>query len=116
MTPAFGSASVQFWTTPSPTHLGSQQRPSVHGRSGSPERTAHVAHWASWADCLPVVKERHGVVARTMVAALHDPPEDAAHLRCVAECRLVLAGAGYDTPEWQVLADGLPSPTRPRGA
>ena len=53
---------------------------------------------------------RHGGVVRAMVAALHDPPEDAAHLRAVVECRLVLAGVGFDTPQWQALADGL----RPR--
>ena len=42
-------------------------------------RTAHAAHSASWADCLPVIKERRGFVVRTMVAALNDPPKDAVH-------------------------------------
>ena len=32
-------------------------------------RTAHAPHWASWADCLQVIKERRGVVVRTLVAA-----------------------------------------------
>ena len=80
--------------------------------SGSPECSAHCPRGplASWADCLPVIKERHGGVVRAMVAALHDPPEDAVHLRAVVECRLVLAGVGHDMPEWQALADRL----RPR--
>ena len=29
------------WTTSSPSHLGSRQPPSMHGRSGSPECSAH---------------------------------------------------------------------------
>ena len=67
-------------------------------------RTARAALWASWADCLPMIEERHDDVARTMVAALNDLPEFAAHLLGVVECLLVLQAKG---------TNGLhPSPTR----
>ena len=111
MTPAFGSASVPFLDNSLAVPLGSRQPPSVHGGLRSALRTGHAANWASWADCLPVIKERHCGVVRT------DPPEDAVHLRGVVESRLVLTGVGYDTPDWQALADGLrPSPIGPWAA
>ena len=36
-------------------------------------RTSKAAHWASWADCLPMIRERHPQVANIMVEQLDRP-------------------------------------------
>ena len=37
-------------------------------------RTSKAAHWASWADCLSMIRERHPQVANIMVEQLDRPP------------------------------------------
>ena len=32
-----------------------------------------VSHWASWADCLPMIHERHQAVAALLVERLENP-------------------------------------------
>ena len=48
--------------------------PLVLGGLGlrSAVRTRVPAHWASWADCLPMVKDRHPEVAASMVAGCRE--------------------------------------------
>ena len=52
----------------------------------SAERTRVSAYWASWADCMPMIKERHPMVAELFVRSLEgvlDTPHlrEASHLR-----------------------------------
>ena len=75
-----------------------------------------AAHWASWADCLRMVRKRHPSVADTMVLGLERDP--APSLRAVRVCQQTLIDAGFEAPPWDVLsadslqeteADGEPS-------
>ena len=62
----------------------------------SAERTRHAAHWASWADCLAMVQQRHPTVSEEMVVGLD---RDAAPcLASVRHCREVLAEANFHPP------------------
>ena len=52
-----------------PFHIASVREPSCHiacqsGRAGHPER------WASWADCLAMVKARHPIVAARIIGEI----------------------------------------------
>ena len=81
-------------------------------------RVRHVAHWASWADSLHMVRTRHPGVAELMINGL----QANASLTClqwVRRCRQVVLDAGLEMPPWQELADSLPprheepEPTQP---
>ena len=95
MTSAFGSVSVFFLTVSLSSHLGSRQRPFMHGGSGSAERFPRCPRGplGELADYLLMTKNE-----------FHNFPESAVRFRGVVESRVVLAGVG---PEWQALADGL---------
>ena len=63
----------------------------------SAHRTQPAAHWASWADALKMVHERHPGVAETMVGALETNGESSsiqAVLRCARSCRVREANLG----------------------
>ena len=62
----------------------------------SAQRSRHAAHWASWADCLAMVHERHPAVAEAMVVGLEREP--APCLAAVRHCRQVLAEASFHQP------------------
>ena len=67
-------------------------------------RTSLPAHWASWGECLGMIKDRHPEVADMIVSALENHPRtpnlEAAH--------------GFEPPDWRSLANGLrPSPREP---
>ena len=47
----------------------------------SPQRMAHAAYWATWADALPMISERLPVVATSIVTAL----ENQGVRRCLGE-------------------------------
>ena len=90
--------------------------PLVLGGVGlrSAVRTRVLAHWASWADCLPMVKDRHPEVAASMVAGLQRA-ETTASLRAMAHAVEELARIpGFEPPSWEALADGArPLPREP---
>ena len=86
-----------------PLHLG-----GLGNRSAS--RTAHAAHWGSWADCLSTIRERHSNIAEVMSEALANPPATAAHLQGALQSRSSLASVGFITPAWSSFLQGL----RPR--
>ena len=75
-------------------------------------RTREAVHWASWADCLAMVRARHPIVAAriiwemgrfTPVACLED----------VQACALALGAVGIELPSWSELANGArPLPSR----
>ena len=88
--------------------------PLVPGGLGlrSAVRTRLLAHWASWADCLPMIKARHPEVAASMVEGLQrvDTTEC---LRAVARAAEELSRLpGFVLPSWEALANVARSPVR----
>ena len=91
-----------FWEVASlPLSMGGLGMRSASG-------TAVAAHWASWADCLGMIQERHAVVADLLIGSLDAPPESAFQLSGATECRTLLAGVGFETPSWFVVASAPP--------
>ena len=69
----------------------------------SAARIREGAHWASWADCLKMVRQRHPAVADTMVSGLVEGP-----VRCseaVRRCAQSLTDAGFEPPSSTELAN-----------
>ena len=70
-------------------------------------RVRPAAHWASWADSLRMVRQRHPAIAERMVAGLEgDGPE--ACFQSVRQCQQTVLEAGLEMPHWQELADSPP--------
>ena len=83
--------------------------PLVLGGLGlrSAERTRVSAYWASWADCMPMIKERHPMVAELFVRSLEGVP-DTPHLREAAEAARNLGGVlGFEPPSCPDLEAGV---------
>ena len=76
-------------------------------------RTSPAAHWASWADSLPMIQKRHPAVARLIVAQLSGSAEGP-HLSGATVSRERLLDVSYVAPTWIQIADGL-RPNRPEG-
>ena len=76
-------------------------------RSAAPSRAA--AYWASWADAMPVIGERHPRVLARMLMGLADPrgASAAPSTRAAAQAEAALRLAGFHAPPWTALADGL---------
>ena len=68
-------------------------------------RTAPAAHWASWADALKMIRDRHPAVVDIVVDALRRP-EESMTIRTVVECAAVLERTGFECPSWEDLAEG----------
>ena len=68
-------------------------------------RSRESAHWASWADCLAMVKARHPIVAARIVGELGGFTPVAC-LGDVQVCALALGVVGIELPSWSSLADG----------
>ena len=68
-------------------------------------RSRESAHWASWADCLAMVKARHPVVAARIVEELGGFTPVTC-LQDVKVCALALGAVGIELPSWSSLADG----------
>ena len=82
-------------------------------------RTREAAHWASWADSLPMVHQRHPEVARMMVGGLARGA--ASCFTAVRGCVQSLVDVGFEPPEWEsLLVDARPQleeeedPTQPK--
>ena len=71
----------------------------------SARRTQPAAHWASWADALKMVKERHPAVADTILRALETDTESSS-IQAVLRCTRTLHNAGCESPTWTELAEG----------
>ena len=69
-------------------------------------RTSKAAHWASWADCLPMIRERHPQVVNIMVEQLDRP-----QTRCFAAVSSALRDlegvGGFAPPSWREGGDGI---------
>ena len=67
---------------------------------------ARPAFWASWADCLEMIHQRHPTVCAHIVDALH-AQHPSFHLDGVRASGEHLASAGFHAPSWQELAAGV---------
>ena len=70
-----------------------------------------AAYWASWADTLPVLHQRHlSVVAealrRAQLSGLEGPDEATPNLAELAKTAAQLQEAGFALPTWDELANG----------
>ena len=61
------------------------------------------AHWASSADCLRMVRQRHPSVAETMIQGLADGTEPC--FLAVRRCAETLEEAEFEAPSWSTLAE-----------
>ena len=69
-------------------------------------RSSSAAHWASWADSLPMIQKRHPAVARLIIAQLTNQ-SDGFHLSGATFSRERLLDVSYAVPTWVQVADGL---------
>ena len=73
----------------------------------SARRMCVAAHWASWADALPMIQERHPTVADQFVCRLEGVP-DSPCLSSAWRAAASLHGVrGWEVPQWSALARGL---------
>ena len=105
---ASGSVSVESCSS-FPT-CGAQELSSLPMWEGgvgfrSARRTQPAAQWASWAEALKMVKERHLVVADTILGALESGAETSS-TQAILKCTRVLHDAGFESPAWGELAEG----------
>ena len=69
-------------------------------------RTSQSAFWASWADCLHMVHQRHAPVADLLVHQLESGSETP-HLGAAVQAARALEGVqGFEVPSWRALALG----------
>ena len=66
-----------------------------------------AAHWASWADSLRMIKQRHPLTARLMVRHL-EAHEPVGCFLSVVQCQRQLTDAGLVIPSWEELANTPP--------
>ena len=64
------------------------------------------AHWASWADSLRMIHQRHPEVANTMIRNLSEG--DGRHFHAAAACCEELRAVGYIPPGWRALSTAQP--------
>ena len=79
------------------------------GQCRSLQVSSSPAGWASWVDCLPMVKERHPVIAGELLHALDDQ-RGGIHVNSASSRRDQLIGMGFLAPTWADVANGA----RPR--
>ena len=64
------------------------------------------AYWASWADCVPMIRQRHSRVAERLVAELGGEPVTPL-LKAASQCGVQFTGRmRFDPPSWEALARG----------
>ena len=75
------------------------------GGLGLATGSVKAAHWASWAECIPNVKQRHLEVAEAMVAHLNH--HEAPSFEAVRKCADTLREARFEVPTWESVLAGL---------
>ena len=70
-------------------------------------RVRAAAHWASWADSLRMIKQRHPLTARLMARQL-EAHEPVGCFLSVLQCQRQLTDAGLVIPPWEELANTPP--------
>ena len=87
---------------------------------GSAQKVREAANWASWADCLEMVSERHPTIAAAMIEGITQRTPGC--LGSVARSAEALENNGTEIPSWTALSDvGSPAEpvatrTRPHGS
>ena len=65
-------------------------------------RLRHAARWASWADCIGIIHQRHPTVARTIIEAIES--NNASHTVQGVVCSMEsLRAVGFTIPSWEEL-------------
>ena len=73
----------------------------------SASRTSQSAFWASWADSLSMIRERHPTVADFVVRRLEQPEDLTPTMASVVQARHHLSGVeGFEPPSWEALVQG----------
>ena len=73
-------------------------------------RSRPAAHWASWADALKMIKQRHPGVANMIISSLARH-EKCSSIQSLLMCVDALEAAGFEVPSWEHLVEGR----RPKG-
>ena len=80
----------------------------------SAHRTSPPAYWASWADSLPMIRERHPEVARTIIDRAGRPNPPPSLESAVRVARDLEGVDGFEVPSWEALSLGeRPAPREP---
>ena len=80
----------------------------------SAHRTSPLAYWASWADSLPMIRERHPEVARTIIDRAGRPNPPPSLESAVRVARDLEGVHGFEVPSWEALSLGeRPAPREP---
>ena len=80
------------------------------GRAG---RSRVPAHWASWADCLPMIFERQRAVAERLIRQLEGVPTKPCLHAAASAGQSLDAVLGWSPPSWTALANGERPESRP---
>ena len=88
--------------------------PMVLGGMGlrSATRMRNAAFWASWADCLPMIWQRHPAVAAELVREFEDAPATPCLQEVVESGRGLTGVMGFEPPLWRQLMAGERPPAR----
>ena len=74
----------------------------------SATRTALAAYWASWADILPIMKQRCPILAARFLAELESNNGPTSCLMAAKEARSTLERVGYkECPTWLEIWNGV---------
>ena len=73
-------------------------------------RSRPAAHWASWADALKMIKQRHPGVANMIISSLARH-EKCSSIQSLLMCVDALEATGFEVPSWEDLVEGR----RPEG-
>ena len=68
-------------------------------------RLRHAAHWASWADSIKMIGERHPEVVATILREV-DGNNGSRSIQAINSCTQHLEEAGFVAPDWVQLASG----------
>ena len=68
-------------------------------------RLRHAAHWASWADSIKMISERHPEVSTTILRAVDEQHASPSFMGVVSSVQS-LEEAGFVPPSWEQLATG----------
>ena len=71
-------------------------------------RLRHAAHWASWGDCLEMIRDRCPLVFDRMMRSLTSGrAEQPLSIEAARQSAQSLQTAGFEVPRWEDLAEGL---------
>ena len=80
----------------------------------SASRTRTPAFWASWADCLGMIRQRHPDVAAQLVRQLEGHPHTPSLEAAASAARSLRGVQGFEPPSWEALTHGVrPAPRQP---